>query len=288
MASSFFRDAPPYSGDEPYVYLCFHEADARQVKPFLDELLLRRCRVWYSMGLALKSDANRARTYRAANASLMIFWLSAHAADDERMKSSLGHYQASGRPIICIDTQDNTAQSGFSLILSGRVNRVSLTPGGTMESLVSNLMRMDGFSQQLIAENDHERQRFLSKRKARRIALIILAAALVVLGGAIVYAQSNDWFRPQAEIVDSVIIEDAVIARAARFALAADGKAALTQESLARIQVLHLDAAPVSFDELALFPALTRLEIPQSCVEQASALLETAEYTIVVYPEAGE
>jgi len=285
MATSLFRAYPPYIGEEPYVYLCFHKADAKQVKPLLEALVQRRCRVWYSMGDVSESQENHEYTSRVKNANLMVFWLSERAADDADMKSTLGYYQMTGRPVICIDKQSCAAQSGLSLILTEHVKQISCESGTTAEDLVSSLLRMEGFTQQLITENDRERQIFMRRRKSRRIALIILSTALLLFGCAIVYAQSNDWFRPQVVIVDSVTINDSVIKRAARTAISPDGTMALTQESLTRITVLRLEAAPASFDELALFPSLTRLEIPQNCVKQAAALLDDAQFIIVVYPE---
>lgn len=286
MPASFFRAYPPCKGDEPYLYLCFHQADASRVKPFLDGLFRRRCRVWYTVGDASDSRENRKQVKYEQNADLMVFWLSERADDDEDMKSALGYYQTTGRPVICIDTQTKSAQSGLSLILSKNVKIVTCEPGTATEELVSTLMRTEGFSQQLIAEDDREQKIVLQRRKSRRIALSILLSAVLLLGCAIFYAQSNDWFRPQPVMTDSVTISDPQIARAARFALAPDGKAALTRENLAQITVLRLYDTPASFDELALFPGLSRLEIPQSSVEKAAELLDGARYTIVVYLEA--
>ncbi len=285
MPASFFRNFPPCKGDEPYLYLCFHQADARSVKPILDELTKRRCRIWYHIGSASNTNERNKNIAYEKNAALMVFWLSACAAGDESMKSALGYYQTTGRPIICIDNQSNAAQSGFTLILNHNAQIIDCEPGLSAEALVSKIMRTEGFTQQLIAENDHERQLFLRKRKSRRVALAILFAALAVLGCAIVYAQSNNWFLPEVVITDSVTINDPVIKRAARHALSPDGNVPLTQENLALITTLRIDAAPSSFNELSLFPALTRLEIPQSCVNQAAALLDSAPYSIVVYPE---
>ena len=286
MPASFFRDYPPYKGDEPYLYLCFHQADANKVKPFLDGLVCRRCRVWYTVGDVSDSHENRKQAEYERNADLMVFWSSERADDDEDMKSALGYFQTTGRPVICVDTKVNAAQSSLSLILSKNVKKITCEPSTTTEEIVSSLMRTEGFSQQLIAEDDRERQEFLHKRKSRRIALPILLAAAVLLVCAVFYAQSNDWFRPQPVIIDSIAIKDPQIERAARFALSPDGNAALTQDSLALITALRLYDTPASFDELALFPSLSRLEIPQSSVEKAAGLLDSAQYTIVVYPEA--
>lgn len=286
MPASVLRNFPPYRGNEPYLYLCFHPNDVQQVKPILEEMTNRRCRVWYRVGSTTNSKERKNQFELEKNAHLMVFWLSACAAADEDMKSALGYYQTFGRPVICIDTQSNATQNGFSLILDHKVQIINDTADLLPEALVSTLMRTTGFTQQLIAEDDRERQLFLQKQKSRRLALKILFAALIVLGCATVYAKSNNWFLPQAVIADSVSISDPVIERAARRALSPTDDIPLTQETLASITTLRIDAPPSSFDELALFPALTQLEIPQSCVNQAVALLDDAPYRIVVYPEA--
>lgn len=288
MAASFFRDFPPYSGEEPYVYLCFHEADKKRVKPFLSALIQRRCRVWYCIGDAQDAEQNRANAQRAGKAALMVFFLTPRSVEDETVKSNLGHFQASGRPVICIETEACAEQSGFSLILSKRVPRIACKVGESAESIVSKLLRTEGFTQEFIAPDDYVWQHFLKKRKSRKIALITLAIALAVLTSAFFYAKSNDFFRPDVSLSDTVTIEDPVFEQAARVALSPDGEAALTDESLSRITTLRLESAPASFDALKLFPALTRLEVPSSCVYEASALLQDASFTIVVYQEAGE
>lgn len=284
MPASFFRYLSPYKGDEPYLYLCFHPADARNVKPVLEELTKRRCRVWYRIEAISKPNERTKYIAYEKNAALMVFWMSACAAGDESMKSALGYYQTTHRPVICIDRQSNAAQSGLTLILNKNVQTVDCEPDLSTEALVSRLMRTEGFTQQLISESDRAWQLYLHKIKSRRVALTTLFAAIAVLGCAVAYAQSNNWFLQEVVIPDSVTIQDPVIEHAARLALSPDGSAPLTQETLKTITTLQIDAAPSSFGELSLFPSLTRLVIPQSCVHQAAALLDSATYRIVIDP----
>lgn len=285
MPASCLRDFPPYMGNDPYVYLCFHEADARQVKPILDALTQRRCRVWYSVGNVLDAEQNQTCANRVSNAALLVFYQTPRAVADERLNSSFGSYQESGKSVICIETLASEEQSSLSLISSKHVRSIPCEKGATAESIVSTLMRTEGFSQELIAEDDKERQIFLRKRRSRRIAISILAVALLALMSAFFYAKNNGLFEPTVTYVDTVQIQDPAIERAARVAISPDGNAALTEENLATIETLRLETAPSSFDELSLFPALTRLEIPQRCMEAAADLLDDASYTIVVYPE---
>jgi len=284
MSASFFRYLTPYTDNKPYLYLCFHPTDARNVKPVLEELTKRRCRVWYHIGSASNPDEQKKNNKYEKNAALMVFWMSACAAGDENMNNALGYYQTTGRPVICIDKQSNAAQSGLTLILKKHVQTVDYEPDLSAEALVSQLMRTKGFTQQMIAESDRAWQLYLHRIKSRRIALTALFAAFAVLGCAVAYAQSNNWFISEVVLPDSVSINDPVIEQAARLALSPDGSVPLTPENLATITTLQIDAAPSSFDELSLFPSLKRLVIPQSCVNQAVALLDSASYSIVIDP----
>ena len=286
MSATVFRNYPPYQGAEPYLYLCFHHADAKMVKPVLEELTKHRCRVWYCFSGASSAKENRDNVRYEKNASLMVFWLSDSAARDENMKSAIGYFQTTGRPVICLDRRTNTERSGFSLILDKNARILRSEPDTSVEVLVSTLMRTEGFTHLLIAENDSERQIFLHKRKSRIIALSILFAAAALMVCAFLYAQSNNWFRPEIVVLDSMSISDPEIRRAAKAALSEDGSVALTPESIFTITTLRIETPPASFGELSLFPSLARLEIPQSCVDQAAALLDGAQYDIVVYPEA--
>lgn len=288
MARTHFRAYPPYTGTEPFLYLCFHETDARRVKPLIDGLYKRNCRVWYSLGTTLDPRRSRERSERMRHASLMVLLPSGGAADDESMKSAVGFYQDTGGRVICVESERLSPESGLALLFTDKVRRIRAADSPTTEELVSTLMRTEGFSQELIDPAGGERRLFRKKRRVRRAALSVLAAALALSAATVFYAANNNWFRPEPVIEDTVLIRDETIREAARSSLSPSGGAALTEESLAQITTLHFSAMPASMAELSLFPALTRIEIPQAAVAEAAALVEDGRYTVVVYGEAAE
>ena len=285
MAAAFFPDYPPYTGDEPYLYLCFHEKDAQRVKPFLDQLYRRHCRVWYSLQEATDSKRGEYCAKRVKKAALLVLWASWDASNSESTKSKLGYYQESGNPAIVIEFKAASSESGLSMLFTNQVKYLQAEYDPAIEDLASALMRTEGFTQQIIGVNDEELRILLHRKKERRIALMILAIALFVLLSGFLYARSNNLFKPETVIVESVTLSDAEIARAARDALSLGDNASLTQENIASIPMLRLESVPDTFDDLLYFSALTRLEIPQCCVEKAASLLDDATYTIVVYGE---
>lgn len=282
MAKTHFSAYPPYEGAEPYVYLCFHDGDAPKVKALLALLWARGCRVWYAMGKTADAGASRRRAERIQGASLMLLYLSPLAARDETIKSTLGYYQSGGGPVASLETQAIPPESGLGFLFGPQVVHIPAYEYATTEALVSALIRTPGFSQDLLGA-----PRGKDAAVVRRTALMLLAASLAILLGTFLYARSRNYFRPEAPaVVDTVTVADDALRQAARMALSPTGDAALTEAGLASITTLRLYAPPESYDELALFPALERLEIPQSCVRQAAELLSAA-YTIVVYGEAG-
>lgn len=284
MAKSGFSAFPPYEGDEPYLYLCFDEADAGRVRPLLAALYKRGCRVWYSMGKAADAKRIERRSARIRHASLLLLYLTPDAANDEAMKSMLGYYQEFGGPVISVEAAPSSELGGLSYVLAERAQRVRAYDLPDTETLLAAILRTDGFSQTLMGEPGNE-----NPYRLRRVALTLFALALAVLAATFFYGRSSGWFSAEPPMpADTVTISDEVIRQAARDAISPYGNAALTQESLDGVATLRLNGVPASYDALALFPALTRLEIPQAAVSGASALLDGAEYTIVVYGEAGE
>lgn len=47
VKSSFEHGFPPYLGQEPYLHLCFSDADAAMVQPLMLRLHDRSVRLWY-------------------------------------------------------------------------------------------------------------------------------------------------------------------------------------------------------------------------------------------------
>lgn len=138
----------------------------------------------------------------------------------------------------------------------------------------TELIRTDGFSQELIGEERIDPGIYHKKRLIRRL---VTATLLLALAGGLC-GRFLGWFTPMP--ADTVSFTDPALEAAPRRAV---GGGTLTEESLAAVTTLRLDAFPEKSDELTEFPSLTRLEIPQSAAAQAVPLLDDAGYRIVLY-----
>ena len=89
MASKAEKFYPPYEGEEPYIHLCFSDRDERKVRPLLRRLLLRGCRVWYSMGEARDRSTLTGRNQRMLGAGITVLYLTEAARQDTELKNKL-------------------------------------------------------------------------------------------------------------------------------------------------------------------------------------------------------
>lgn len=258
------RNFLPYTGDKPYIYFAFCESDAKNVRPLMDRLYRRGCRVWYPSGGASDLTAQAQMTERRLGASLVLVYMSdAAMRDEDGVKSSAGFCQSRGGKLIILD---ETGADGLSTGFTDGTVFLPVSRGMSAEELEARLIRTEGFSQELLGEAQ-------STGLPLRKKLAVLLAAIVISAFSLSYLLGL--FTPK----DSVTIDDPVILAAAHEAW----PGALDKTALEQIRTLHLASAPESFAELALFPALQRLEVPVDCVEQAAALLDSAQYEIVLY-----
>lgn len=283
MSKHLIRQHPPYLGNEPYLYLCFADADARLAGELIGAMQRRGCRVWYSVGRTADARESNLRTERIQGAQLVVLMLSPSAARDDTVRANIGYYQEAGRAAVALELSGADDDGGLAMLLHDGIRRMDAGAAASGDELLSLIMHAEGFSQELIGMPVQH----VSDALKRATIAVLLTAALAI-GGVLVYANSRNWFRPDPAAADTVTLSDEVLTQAARNALSEDGSVPLTEETIGSITTLRLDAAPASFDALTAFPSLETLEIPQSAAAAAQTLLDTATYRIVVYGEADQ
>ena len=275
VRGSAFREHPPYRGSEPYLNLCFSEADAPAAGDLLSALSSRGVRVWYEDGHASDGAARKAAQERANGASLTVVWSSETSRDDRRIKASALYQQSKGRPVIVVDA--DRSGGGPTLGLAPGTAHVDAWAMAGAAEVEEALVRTPGFTQELIGEKPPAPA---ACGRSRALALALSAVALAALVLALFGAQAG-WFADSALHADDTLpLTSPELIVAARSEL--DG-APITPESAAEIRVLTLAALPDDLSELSWFEGLERLEIPQDEAEAARALLEQGvPYEIVL------
>lgn len=265
------KQAPPYEGKEPYLYLAFADADAGRLGELVRLLKKRGLRIWYSTGPAGSADELLRRQQRALGAEMTVVYLTDAMTQDQDGKTSILVNQKNGKKILCID-RDATDRA-LTMGLHESVPHLSAWQYPKTEDLEEALIRSDGFTQEMFGEPVLLKKRGLA---GRLTALLSVFAVLLVLGSVLGLTVFH-WFRPAAP-QDEVVFADETIRNAVR---AAVGGAVLTEENTAVIEELRLDGLPADWEDLEKLPGLRRLAIPQEAVLQADSLPE-GDFVVVL------
>ena len=304
----FRRLCPSYEGSEPYLYLCFAEKDREAVFPLLDHLYLRGVRIWYPAETSGGIEKRDRLRKKMDGASLLVAVLSENARNDERMKGFLLNYQHR-MPVIAVDTDDGDTAPAFGLTRAAP--HIDGRHGRTAEEIEADLIRTEGFSQDLIGE---AKKRTSRKLKALLAAVILLAviAAMVVLYE--IGSMPLPWSAPPTPtptptatptptptstpsptptpapsptpaptptsvptptpVPDTVFFEEAWLTELLRGKVS-DGL--ITEESLAEITELDLDRLPEKPAELDKLPNLEKIRMPLANPEEAAEALDALD-----------
>ena len=277
MRNKLSKRYPAYQGGEPYLYLCFADADAKRVKKLIERMYARGTRVWYCVGKARDLNERREREARMKGAALIVAYLSEAAREDLDFKNAALYCQSCGTPILCVD-----ADKGISALSVGFKEDTPHVGGRGCRSAAAQeeaLVRCEGFSQELIGEDRIVPPPLIVKTAAALAVVSVLALAAVLLGSRVF-----GWFAPDIRSYDTVVIEDDALRAAVRSAV---GGGAITEENTAGLETLRLKELPEDGEELEKLGALTRVEIPQELAPDALWLIDEG-YTVVLYGGEGK
>lgn len=274
MASKTETYYPPYEGNEPYIHLCFSDRDERKVRPLLRRLLLRGCRVWYSVGETPDRALQAIRNERMLKAGLTVLYLTEAARTDTELKNRLLVCQKEKQPILVLNTD-----GGDRSLSTGLTGAPFVTVlGGNAPDAFDAILHGRGFSQVFLGDPlpVYDHQLF------KRIRTVLLLLTLLLAAGVGVYR----YLHPPAPAVetvfpeDTVLIEDEALRSAVRAAI---GGGPVTEESLAQIETLYLSELPQNAEDLAVLPRLATLVLSQDAAKaapQEPALYE--KYALIV------
>lgn len=256
---------PPYTGDQPYLFFCFSDMDARRLRSLFRRLYERGCRIWYPVGHGGSVAERRQRDVRMCKAQLVILYQTGRARTDQTVKSAVLVCQEKSIPIISIDADD--AESALSMGLDSHTVHIK-APG--VDAQETALLHADGFSQELIGLPQPIRQ-----KRVYGIAAAILAAAVLLVGAAVLYRRFQP--SPIEKPGDTVFFSDPALTEAVHDVL---GGEPITEESVQAITTLRLSELPEHTDELALLSNLSRIELNQANAGDAASLLERYEIVL--------
>ena len=280
------RTVPPYTGEEPYLFLCFSEKSTDRVRDLLRRLPLRGVRVWYCAGTPPDRAEREETDRRMRGARLTAVYLDETFRSDPAAKSRLLTCQRDGKPIVCLNMDDG--DGGLSIGLHDGAQEIRLRRASAEEAETA-LLHAEGFSRELIGEPAAaENRRFRSV-----IAILIVLSILALAAGALRLVLNRPSVQestapPQTETpTDPVRFSDEGLCETVRAAL---GGGVLTEERLREITVLRLpgDVLPDDLSDLSLLPSLETLELSQTAASAVPDHPELSGYTIVLFGGGSE
>ncbi len=155
---------PPYTGSEPYIFLCFADSDAERIEPALKRLYERGCRLWYYTGKAKNKNEYDEYSRRIAGAGLAVLYLSDRARSDTSVKNDIKHFMEKNGNVIVIEADPGESNLNMALPEDLRVIRDD-----------GELLRTDGFHAGFIGEVPEKKNRFVKAAVA-----VLLAGALAI------------------------------------------------------------------------------------------------------------
>lgn len=264
----------PYTGDEPYLYFAFAEADSAKVWKIIYPLLVRGCRIWYCKGPAGNSEELLRRQSRSGNSALTVLYLSDAACADKDTKSNVLVNQKFGRHILVLDP-DGTDRR-LKMGLREDIPHIPLYKLHGDAEIENAIIHAEGFSQNVIGAPVKISKGSLTGTLTKLFCLFALLLAAVSFAGFRFYK----WFRqdtPIEETSNEIVFSDPVINKAVLEA--ADG-GIITEDLVSGITTLRLSDIPEDCNELSRFPSLEKIVLPQDAVMRSEDLPEG--YTIAL------
>ena len=256
--TSWQKKYPPYEGEEPYLYFAFADEDARKVWRVMKVLLNRGCRVWYCTGSAGSSRELLRRQERASGAALTLLYLTDALESDKDSKTRIMVNQKDQKAILCLDT--DRKNHNLAMDIHESTPSIPLYRLNKDEELETELIRAEGFTQNMLGKPVTLRSSWMGK-----LAGVLLLMTVLLVAGCVLYFQKGQTY------ADTVHFADPVIREAVR---SAAGGGALTEDSVAQVQIIRLKELPESWEDLTMLTDLQSVVIPQ---EAAMAGFELPE-----------
>ncbi len=287
--AAYEKQYPPYTGNDPYLFLCFSAPAGRKTLGLLSRLCRRGVRVWYPPEKSGARSEREANGKRMLSASLTVILLDEALRNDPAAKGRLLACQRAGHKIVCLNTDGG--DSGLSIGLLPGAEEIRFSRGARAEEFEYELIRSEGFSRELIGEPVRQRNSFVKTA----VILTLTLAALLLAAGLILYLFAprpagpvppftEQTPVPQATALpgDTVFFSDASVREAVREML---GGGLLSVERLSEVTTLHLegDKLPEDLSDLALLPALKTILLSQAAAKEVPSRSELFGYEIELY-----
>ena len=112
------RPFPAYSGDEPYIFVCYSHRDASEVYPELIRLNSLGFRIWYDEGIEAGSEWREEIAIAIKHCSLFIYFVTPDSAKSNTCRKEVNLADKDEIPIVAIHLEETELPASLDLTLS--------------------------------------------------------------------------------------------------------------------------------------------------------------------------
>ncbi len=114
------RPFQAYSGDEPYLFVCYSHDDRAQVYPEIVRLKEAGCRIWYDEGIAPGSEWSDTLAQRIERCAVFLYFVTPRSAVSEHCRREVNYALEQPCGMLAVHLEPTKLPSGLRLTLSNR------------------------------------------------------------------------------------------------------------------------------------------------------------------------
>ena len=109
-----------YSGDQPYVFVCYSHEDKATVYPEITRLSEAGVNVWYDEGIAPGSEWSDTIAQHIDECALFLFLVTPQSVASEHCRHEVNYALEARRPILAVHLEQTEVPRGLRLSLNAR------------------------------------------------------------------------------------------------------------------------------------------------------------------------
>lgn len=173
---------PAYSGDDPYVFVCYAHEDRIRVYPEIRRLQDGDLNIWYDEGISPGEEWDEELGRAIDGAEKLLFFVSQRSVASRHCRNEIHFAQNHNIPILAVHLEATELPQGLELSigLSQAIVKHELTERNYQERLDRALVRKARYSKNPTSLTNSSQAERAPHRRLR--FPLILAAAILVLG----------------------------------------------------------------------------------------------------------
>ncbi|MDX1460680.1 MAG: TIR domain-containing protein [Xanthomonadales bacterium] len=184
-----------YSGDDPFIFVCYSHQDRDEVYPELVWLREQGLNIWYDEGIPPGEEWPERIAWAIENADRFLFYLTPDSTRSRICRDEVRLARTEGKPIVTVELKPTELEGGLELTL-GSSQAIIKDRYRTLEDYRDQLSAvLFGSGTMGLLRYEHR-----SSRHRKKVAIVVIAAA--ILAAALYLQMRPDGADPGPQIIE--------------------------------------------------------------------------------------